>query len=520
MAERKPMFMSSEGYSEEMATTDTATFGGLTLGGNIAMGTNRITGLGDPSGNQDAATKAYVDGVAQGLKVKDSVHALADSNVASLSGTISLDGHAVAAGERVLLTAQTSVPFSGTGDSLTFAVDTVTLVDADGAFVADDVGKQITISGASNSGNNGQFTIASYIDATSVTYVNASGVTETSSFTYTGLPGLDNGIWVVQSGAWTRPADFAAGSRAAGAFVFVQHGTNYADTGWICTSDYPLDIVGKDELTWVQFSAAGQVLAGAGLTKVGNTISVKKGDGIEITSNSGATNIDLATNPGLTLSGTSPNKKLAALVYSNGGIQIDGANGLSLLLNGTTLQMGALGVSVKGLPSAFEINGVATVYGTPGTGQVTAGNLNTLTAGSSSNADTLHTHTVTSAPYAGRVEGLYAVVEAIAAGDPVYQSATNDQVGKGLASNNTKSQIIGLARIGQSTPGNNATITLSGPCSGVLSSATAGTPYYLAASGGLTVTRPVGGNRVILMGYAKNATDLWVRITDYGKSAA
>ena len=40
---------------------------GATMTGAIAMGTNKITGLGDPSANQDAATKAYVDSTVSGF---------------------------------------------------------------------------------------------------------------------------------------------------------------------------------------------------------------------------------------------------------------------------------------------------------------------------------------------------------------------------------------------------------------------------------------------------------------------
>jgi len=442
MAERKPLFMQAEGYSEEMAATDTATFGGLTLGGNIAMGTHAITGMSDPTNPQDAATKAYVDSVAQALVIKNPVLVLADTNVTPLTGLSTvIDGIALSTvGTRVLLTNQTTLS--------------------------------------------------------------------------------QDGIWVVQSGAWTRPVDFAAGTHAAGSFCFVMEGTNYADTGWVCTTDPPTDVVGTDGLTFVQFSAAGQILAGNGLTKTGNTISVKKGDGIELSSNGNAVNVDLATNPGLTLSGTSPNKKLAVLIDPNGGVQINTSVGVALLLNGTTLQTSASGVSVKGLPSSFEINSIATAYANPGTGQVTAANLNTLTAGAASNADSLHTHTVAAAPYAGRVEAAYAVAEAVAAGDPVYQSTTNDQVGKSDASNDAKSRVLGVARTGQITVGNPAAIVTVGPCAGVLTGATAGTPYYLNAGGGLTTTVPGNGKRVIQVGIAKNASDLWVRITDYGKKAA
>lgn len=520
MALRKPMYMDSEGFHVEMPNTDSIELGGLKMYGALDANSQNITNVPDtPSAGSSAVNKNYVDAVAQGLAIKSAVHVLAASNIGSLSGVGAVvDGHTLAADDRILLTAQTDVPFSGTGDSLTESGGVVTLVDAAGAFVAEDVGSNITISGATNPGNNGTFVIASYVDATSVTFANASGVTETSSFAYTGDQGVSNGIWVVKSGAWVRPTDFAAGSHSGHAFTFVETGTLYGNTGWVCISDFPADLIGTDALAWVQFSSAGIITASTGLTKVGNDIRVKKGDGIEVTSNSASTNIDLATNPGLELNGTSPNKKLKALVSATGGVQIDGANGLALLLNGTTLQVGGSGVSVKGLPNLFEIGGTATSQ-TPGTGQVTAANLNTLTAGASSNADTLHTHAVAAAPYAGRIENAFAVSEAIAAGDPVYQSATNDQVGKGDAANDAKSRIIGIARTAQVTPGNTSSIVAQGPCASILSGATANTPYYLASGGGLTTTRPTGNKRVILAGFAKNATDLHVHIVDYGKAA-
>ena len=50
--------------------------GGGTMSGNIAMGSNSITGLVDPTNNQDAATKAYVDGLVEGgLTFKDGFNA-------------------------------------------------------------------------------------------------------------------------------------------------------------------------------------------------------------------------------------------------------------------------------------------------------------------------------------------------------------------------------------------------------------------------------------------------------------
>lgn len=56
----------------------------------------------------DAATKAYVDSVAQGLDVKQSVHVATTANLASLSGLLTIDGHTLQVGERVLVKNQTT----------------------------------------------------------------------------------------------------------------------------------------------------------------------------------------------------------------------------------------------------------------------------------------------------------------------------------------------------------------------------------------------------------------------------
>lgn len=86
--------------------------------------------------------------------------------------------------------------------------------------------------------------------------------------------GAENGLYLVAAAAWTRTVDADAPNEMAGGdFVFVQEGTTQADSGWVCTNDGAVTI-GTTALTFAQFSGAGQVLAGAGLTKTGNTIDV------------------------------------------------------------------------------------------------------------------------------------------------------------------------------------------------------------------------------------------------------
>lgn len=112
--------------------------------------------------------------------------------------------------------------------------------------------------------------------------------------------GAENGIWVVAAGAWARSDDANNGAKLnSGAFVFVESGSQ-ADSGWVMTTDGAIT-VGTTVLAWAQFSGAGQITAGAGLTKTGNTIDVATASTARIVVN--ADNIDLAT---VTASNTTP----------------------------------------------------------------------------------------------------------------------------------------------------------------------------------------------------------------------
>lgn len=83
----------------------------------------------------------------------------------------------------------------------------------------------------------------------------------------------NNGIYVVAAGAWTRATDMDAWTEVPSGYTFVETGTVNADTGWVCTSDQG-GTLGTTAITWVQFSGGGAVVAGAGLTKTGNTVDV------------------------------------------------------------------------------------------------------------------------------------------------------------------------------------------------------------------------------------------------------
>ena len=74
--------------------------------GNITANSKNINNLADPADAQDAATKSYVDSVAQGLDTKASVVAATTANI-TLSGTQTIDSVVLIAGDRVLVKNQT-----------------------------------------------------------------------------------------------------------------------------------------------------------------------------------------------------------------------------------------------------------------------------------------------------------------------------------------------------------------------------------------------------------------------------
>jgi hypothetical protein len=74
--------------------------------GSVNVNSSRITNLGSPSESSDAATKAYVDGVAEGLHVHASVRAATDPAYGfspSSPDTLLIDGVQLAIGDRLLV---------------------------------------------------------------------------------------------------------------------------------------------------------------------------------------------------------------------------------------------------------------------------------------------------------------------------------------------------------------------------------------------------------------------------------
>ena len=144
----------------------------------------------------------------------------------------------------------------------------------------------------------------------------------------------ENGIYVaVASGAASRADDANTSAKVTtGMFTFVAEGTVNGDNGFVLTTNDTITL-GTTGLTFVQFSGAGQVIAGAGLTKSGNTLDVV-GTADRITIN--ADSVDIAS----TYAGQSTITTLGTIttgVWNGTDVAVvDGGTGASTAANART----------------------------------------------------------------------------------------------------------------------------------------------------------------------------------------
>ena len=99
-----------------VGTTDAQTISNKTLGSNLDANSYTVTNLPLPSSSTDAASKAYVDGVAEGLHIHASAVAATTANI-NLTTDVEagdyLDGVLLAAGNRILVKNQSTASQNG-----------------------------------------------------------------------------------------------------------------------------------------------------------------------------------------------------------------------------------------------------------------------------------------------------------------------------------------------------------------------------------------------------------------------
>jgi hypothetical protein len=208
----------------------------------------------------------------------------------------------------------------GQVDNINFSGNTISSVDANGDITLDPNGTgDVRIAdsadlfvGGDVYADNKKLATLEYVDAVkqgldvkdSVRVATTGNITLSGAQTIDGVEvvagdrvlvkaqtaGSDNGIYVVAASAWSRANDANVSTEVtAGLFTFVEEGTVNQDSGWVLTTNGAI-VLGTTGLVFSQFSGAGSVTAGAGLTKDGNTLDVG-GTADRITINSDSVDI-------------------------------------------------------------------------------------------------------------------------------------------------------------------------------------------------------------------------------------
>ena len=205
----------------------------------------KLGNLATPTVSTDAATKQYVDDVAQGLNIHAASYAATTAN----------------------LNATYSNGTSGVGATLTNA-GTQAAFTTDGTTPSQN--DRILVKNQTNTYENGIYTLTTV----------GSGSTN----------------WVL-----TRATDFdTAVEIAGGDFTFVDNGTTYANTGWVNVDE--VTTVGTDPIVFQQFSGAGTYTASNGITLTGTNFTFTPRSGYGLQTGASGAEIKLATTSGLNLS--------------------------------------------------------------------------------------------------------------------------------------------------------------------------------------------------------------------------
>lgn len=209
--------------------------GSVALTSDWNVGAHKITGLADPTSPTDAVTKEYADSIASGVATKPA---------SRLATTGPLPSYVYAHGGGI---PDVGATITATAFG-TLSLDGFTVVNGDAVLIKDETGGNAPFNGI-------------YI------------VTQAGDISHPFI--LTRATY--NDSAQSHPPDFLPDVQY-GDFTFIEQGTANGNNGFVLIGTASIT-VGTTPLTWTQFSGTGQINAGNGLTKIGNTLNVTPGDG-------------------------------------------------------------------------------------------------------------------------------------------------------------------------------------------------------------------------------------------------
>ena len=216
----------------------------FTPAADLSMAGFKLTTVGAPSADGDAANKGYVDSVAQGLDIKASARL-------ATTGALSAYTFTTTAGGTITGNANGAL-----------SIDGVTPSVADRILVKNET--------SGNAPYNGIYVVTT-VGSAGTPYVLTRSVDANTSAEVT-----------------------------SGMFVFIEEGTTNDNTGWVLTTDNPITL-NTTALVFAQFSGAGTYSASNGVLLTGSNFTFAPRTGYGLQTGSSGAEIKLATTSGLNL---------------------------------------------------------------------------------------------------------------------------------------------------------------------------------------------------------------------------
>jgi hypothetical protein len=289
----------SLGYTPINKAGDTG-IGALTLNSAASItlsGGGTVTGLpSTPAGSTDAASKAYVDSVAQGLDPKPSVRVatvVAGTLASSFANGQTVDGQTLVTGDRILIKNQGTASENGiytvnVSGAPTRATDMDAWTEVPGAFVFVEIGTQADTGWVCTSNQGGT------LNSTAITFTQFSGAGTYSAGTGITLTGTTFSL--------TSPVTATLGGTGLTSLGTANYvlGVNTAGTAL----EYKT-VTGGTAIT-VTPTAGTLTITNTGVTSAvaGTGISVSGGTGAVTISNTGVTSVGLSLPSFITVTGS------------------------------------------------------------------------------------------------------------------------------------------------------------------------------------------------------------------------